>query len=560
MNTHPLTLPEIVLTIGRAIPLWVPEQVRNTILLAPEQVQETTLWVFKPKDLAAAVSVNRLFHTLLNPILWSTFAYPADRSYSGIDALFHGPSRFYQIKAETITKNSFHLHYVDLTLYSPFKTYSSFKLAQLQLNCTRLQELRLSESVSIPWATQLIRANPGLRLVHWVRGYSRSQPTTPSDLTPLNSLCRLRSLQLVGWKLNAVALYHVLDNNANSLEDLEFGYTTNLLDEPCMNDAWSGLTASSLARMTPKNVAAATKHIQGRSLLLPKLRKLCLSLAWSESSDAICSLVRAFPSLEMLIVGNIDHKSASKLAENLQGFCPNLRSLEDITLVIGGVPTSHPYGLSPSGPDAIIHVIDACAPGTLAHINLNRRELSTKLANALLRHRDGIETLELKFNGQRPARALRNVRKVLNGCCDRLKKFSLIDSTQCEHRMASGILEALKRCQRLETLKLVLFPLPWPYASIEHGNSDSNNEDEEGEIVVGVDDVLVQDGTPGTVFQLPSGWRQIELIPSLHSLSSPTLTDAFKSMVFEAVADLSEVQTFDLNRLRFERISSSSSE
>ncbi|KAG0250300.1 hypothetical protein BGZ95_007250, partial [Linnemannia exigua] len=310
-----------------------------------------------------------------------------------------------------------------------FRPRNLSKLNQLQLDCTHLQELRLSEAVAIPWATQLIQANPGLRLLHWVRSYSRAMLTSPSDLKALFPLHQLRSLQLVSWKLNAVSLYRVLDNNADSLEDLDFGYSTTLLDEPRMNDEWSGLTESSLARMTRKEVAIATQWIQERPLLLSKLKNLGIHLSWSESSDAICHLVRACPSLESLSIGNITNELASKLAKNLQEFCPKLRSIHDKSLVSGDLlQESH---------DPVIHVIDACTPGTLSHIELIHQRFSTRLTKALLRHQDGLETLEIEFLHERPAGVLRNVCKVLDGCRDRLKKFSLIDSAaRCEEKMA----------------------------------------------------------------------------------------------------------------------------
>ncbi|KAG9066481.1 hypothetical protein KI688_001708 [Linnemannia hyalina] len=68
-NKHPLSIPEIVLTIGKLIPLWVQAHYKGE-----------TVWYFRPKDLVAASAVNSLFHTLFTPILRTVFAYPADNS------------------------------------------------------------------------------------------------------------------------------------------------------------------------------------------------------------------------------------------------------------------------------------------------------------------------------------------------------------------------------------------------------------------------------------------------------------------------------------------------
>ncbi|KAG0272300.1 hypothetical protein BGZ95_011957 [Linnemannia exigua] len=94
-ETHALSLPEIVVTIGKAIPLWVPEYVKGE-----------TVWYLRPKDLIAASKINRLFHTVLTPILWTVYANPCDRSRRRSLGYYIGHGLSQRIRTSIIEKNS----------------------------------------------------------------------------------------------------------------------------------------------------------------------------------------------------------------------------------------------------------------------------------------------------------------------------------------------------------------------------------------------------------------------------------------------------------------------
>ncbi|KAG0041013.1 hypothetical protein BGZ89_007698, partial [Linnemannia elongata] len=146
MNTHPLSLYEIVLAIGQFIPLW------ESVHLAYEDV-----WLLKPKDLLAAISVNRLFRTTLTPLLWSVYVESAVKSLGNAYECIDNDE--YEIPVDIVQKNSFYIRFLDLSSY-----YTRFSRIDdpPKLNCSRLQELRLSANVDSAWAKRLILAHPGL--------------------------------------------------------------------------------------------------------------------------------------------------------------------------------------------------------------------------------------------------------------------------------------------------------------------------------------------------------------------------------------------------------------
>ncbi|KAG0271666.1 hypothetical protein BGZ95_000488 [Linnemannia exigua] len=365
------TLPEIVLAIGKFIPLWVPEVIRGV-----------TVWWFSPKDLVAAAAVNRFFHTLLTPILWRAFAYPCDRSHRYLRYQYREPRHFPKFAPEAIEKNSAHFRYLDLSLdYKIFRDdddifdddddilkndniiEDSFKFEQLQLSCTRLQELKITTSVDIAFVRGLINTNPGLRLLQYVRIHSDRNGL----LSLLFPLCHLQSLLLKGdWGVDSICLHHVLSNNAASLEELELGSESQILNTPPMNAQWNGLEPSALSSMKEDRRVKAVKLIQGRPLLLPKLKTLSLRVNWYKTCDATYTLVRAFPALETIILEHVYEDVASRLGRNLQEFCPNLRSIQN--------PNRYYEARYPPlvKDDGLSYVVNACSPGNLVRVTLGR--------------------------------------------------------------------------------------------------------------------------------------------------------------------------------------------
>ncbi|KAK3839816.1 MAG: hypothetical protein J3R72DRAFT_492348 [Linnemannia gamsii] len=275
---HPLSLPEIVLPIGKAIPLWIPEQLFGE-----------TSWMLRPKDLVATISVNHLFHSVLTPLLWTVYYEPNEkmrklalmkncrgREYHGL---------YTQVDIDIVEKNSIFFRYLDVSGYRLLPRQR--RVGKLQLQCQRLQELRVSPKVGVKWVSRLIKLNPNLQVLDWWREPIQVRTSNMLELQKLFPLRWLRYLGLQGWNLQSLFLCHILENNANNLDEMNLGYNTRFIDEPRMNDDWSGLRESSMAKMTKRQANKASKLIQAQRLLLPN----------SESAGALSTGVIKHPKL-----------------------------------------------------------------------------------------------------------------------------------------------------------------------------------------------------------------------------------------------------------------------
>ncbi|KAG0249070.1 hypothetical protein BGZ95_007702, partial [Linnemannia exigua] len=262
MDIHPLTLPEIVLIVGKHIPLWIPEQLFSE-----------TAWMLRPKDLVAAISVNRLFHSVLTPLLWTVYYEPNEKMTALAELRNYREYRglYAHIDIEIVQKNSIFFRYLDVP--APFQIPDLRRVRMLQLQCQHLQELRVSPDNGTAWISRLIKLNPNLKVLSW-RKKPGPRTTDEFELQNLFPLRRLRYLGLQGWSLQSFFFCHILENNAEHLEEINLGNFARFMDEPRMNDDWSGLRDSSLAKMTEYDAEKAVKLIRGRRLLLPKVKTL----------------------------------------------------------------------------------------------------------------------------------------------------------------------------------------------------------------------------------------------------------------------------------------------
>lgn len=309
-----------------------------------------------------------------------------------------------------------------------------------------------------------------------------------------------------------------------------------------MNEQWNGLDPSSLVSLTDEEQAEAVELIQGRSLLLPKVKTLHLLVKWSDTSrSTVCNLVRSFPALETLKIGFVDNELGTRLGRNLKETCPNLRS------ILNMMPAFDSGRVPMPGYDGISFIVGACVPGNLVHLELNRWEFDAKLADALIEHRDGLEILDVSLSDYHHiVQSFENVSRVLEKCT-RIREFSMYnDSRLCKENHASILLKGLKACRTLEWLTLVGFPFAGP------DESDNEADDEEqGELET-------SPGSPGSsnltpIFELLPGWSRSEN-KNRGDLVAPR--DTLKIAVFEAVGALPAIKTVDLNNQRFEKLPS----
>ncbi|KAG0202673.1 hypothetical protein BGX33_009540 [Mortierella sp. NVP41] len=490
MNTHPLSLPEIILIVGKHIPVWVPTTRSQGAVLE-----------FKPKDLLAAISVNRIFHRTLTPLLWTVYAIPAFKPFKyfvrSSETVFEYDN--YDTDPDTLQKNSPYIRYLDLSLHYP-KTDRS--LDQFQLSCTRLQELEL------PPLGRSIDS-------------SQSWPACSR-----------------GWKLNSVYLHHILDNNAQHLEELQLGKNTYLLKVPSMNAQWNGLKTSALSDLTDEQVAEASQLVEGRPLLLPKVKTLHLDIPWSKTSKATYNLVRAFPGLETLMIGHVHRAQAPRLSRNLREFCPQLRAVRTLD------PGRELPWMSGETNGVVDDIpwIEACAPGRLAHFAMSIWTVNEELTNALLQHKDSLEILELFIRDEDLFDFVDYLEEILRQCM-RLKQLSLChDGILWDLEALPTLLDGLSTCQELESLALVGFPDSYDYYDDSNEDESEDEEDESEDEEDGED----EGETIGGIFYpvLPRGWRHVPRIDIGNDYGS---TKKCRDMVFEVVNRLPAMETVVLN-------------
>ncbi|KAF9130274.1 hypothetical protein BGX30_013580 [Mortierella sp. GBA39] len=533
-DIHPLSLPEIVLTIGKSIPLWVPKQVKGE-----------TVYLLQPKDLLAALRVNRLFRTTLTLILWTTFAYPADRSHRRFYDQYQGLNRFHKFPADIVEKNSVHFQFLDYSFLGN-QTNGTLNVKQLRLDCNNLQELRISTDVGGTLAGQLIKANPGLRVLQL--RYDSWMGNACSDLRIIFPLRKLRCLSLRGtWTLNPVYLHHILYNNADTLEELDLrGEGLYLARVPPVNATWNGLRLLDQYRMMTKvQRDEAAGLIQGRSLLLPKVQTLALIIDWAKTSDNTYNLLRAFPSVETLKLALVNEQTAVPLGRSLREFCPNLRSIQNVGLAYNDDM------IPPFGPDGMSYIVEAVAHGALVHAALHRQVFDGRLTNALLAHRDGLEVLELSLTWKQSLTVLENIRRVLEEC-HWLRKFTIYsNSTSYQVQDVSILLDGLKSCQYLETLILVGFPFV-------HRDLDEVIHGDFGEDVEGVKNMVEQylksgrGEAPPSAAVLPHGWRYVHR--TIAGINMSASNDKFRKMAFDVIGTLPVMKSVVLNSDLFEKV------
>ncbi|KAG0373684.1 hypothetical protein BGX24_011388 [Mortierella sp. AD032] len=332
-----------------------------------------------------------------------------------------------------------------------FQQHSLFKFHN---TCTQLRELKLSRYVDLGWAAKLIGANPNLTVLSW--GYPNvreakkyHQPLSQDlegyrDLKYMFGLRKLRVLRLEGWELNTLHMCHILDNNAETLQELDLNYDCRLMDEQTMSASNDGLAKSALAKMDRQEVADAAEWIPaGRPFLLPRLTTLRLRLMEvSTQHHLIYNLVRGIPSLETIEIHPTPKWTSMELTLALRQHCSRLNSVQN------------PCPNWNERLELTVNWIDVCAPRNLVHLNMVISEFEVTITTALLNHVDQLESLGLTVCSDLPE-TFENLFKVLAGC-KRLKQFTWNGYNQrCDVEYAPAMLQSLGSCsQVLERLSL----------------------------------------------------------------------------------------------------------
>ncbi|KAG0276802.1 hypothetical protein BGZ96_003138, partial [Linnemannia gamsii] len=535
--THPLSIAEIVLNIGTYIQTWVEQH--------PSHEQAM---VFKPKDLVSAIAVNRLFRDTLTPFLWEVYAEPVVKVYADVLKA----DNYHRDTPLTFVRKK--IHFIRRLDFSHFNGRIHRPLEQLQLlqhNCTRLQELVLSSTINIDWAGELIRANPELRVLHWTipgivhqMGGKDPYPTFQS----LKYLFPHRHLQILrfegwSWGLYPLHLFHILYNNAETLEELGLCKYTVFGNHrgPVMNADWSGLEDSFLAKMTEEERVEASQffHEPRHPLILPKVKTLHLIMPLPET----CTLFRALPALETLFVGAPLQNDVKVLRRLVREFCPHLKSIQN--------PDINSWNWDFIGYSELVVAIlvGSCPVGNLVHLALNVLHIDNSLRDGILEHAGSLEVLELNTNSSHDwDEVFLNLGMVLERC-GRLRKVSLFNfKRSCNVDDTKAVLQGLKSCRRLEHLTMVGYPyLTWDLQ--EKGGQ------RKVELIKAQFEAIEEPSPSTSEVMAAQRWKERKVYRNVvmpkEQLQPPT--KKLRTLVFDALTELTDLRVVVLNEEWFER-------
>ncbi|KAK3830113.1 MAG: hypothetical protein JOS17DRAFT_830623 [Linnemannia elongata] len=518
MNTHPLSLYEIVLAIGKFIPLW--ESLHSA---------GRDLWVFKPKDLIAAISVNRHFHATLTPLLWSVYVEHAVKSPGEPN------------------KNSSYIRFLDLSSYLPLIDLV------VELNFSHLQELRLSDSVDCAWAKRIILANPELRVLHWARIRKRLIWKELTDLECVLSLQRLRYLGLDAWWFLTPHLYNALANNAEHLEELRLTRCNSFVPKHSKQDD-TGTSQLRLVTSMERGVEEyeSMKRMCGR-ILLAKVKTLHLDVEHSFCPLTLYWMFDVVPALETVVFEELLGSTAKALSLTLRKSCPRLQTIKlgHIWEVNSWRPHQHS--------DAALYLTSACAPGHLVHASLDGWCIDDTFMEALSVHRDSLETMELAIRDDDYRDSFNNLGTILERC-SRLKHLTVYFHKYRklhDHGQLLLFLDKLATCSDLENLAFHGFTLADDDNRLRENGDDY--ESDEGMLRVRIDqDKEFDDCEPEANIFYGPGWRELYLGYDANYRRGECC-DQFKRLVGDAIGSLSSLERVVFGFVSYVKVLSSSS-
>ncbi|KAK3830112.1 MAG: hypothetical protein JOS17DRAFT_747014 [Linnemannia elongata] len=536
MNTHPLSLYEIVLAIGKFIPLWE----------SCEHSSDEDIWYLKPKDLIAAISVNRHFHATLTPLLWSVYVESAVKSLEYPNWVRCG-FFYHHIPFDIVQKNSSYIRFLDLSDYHPRYT-GTVELLPLDLNFSRLQELRLSDSVDCTWAKRIILAHPELRVLHWVRTRKKIKREEVKDFESVLSLRRLRYLGLDGWWFFTQQLYGALANNAEHLEELRLTRCHSIIAKWSKKDDTGKLRIAPIASMEKGGEEFEPLKRMCWRIRLEKLKALHLDVEHNLCPLTLYWLVNVVPALETIVFGDLLGNTAKALSLTLRKSCPRLQTIKlgHIWEVNSWRPHQHSDAL---------YLTNACAPGHLVHASLDGWRIDNANMEALSLHRDSLETLELAIRDDDYRDSFSNLGTILERC-SRLKHLSVYFfryGNRCDRRQPLLFLDKLATCSDLVRLEFHGFTL-----ADDNNHLDDTGSDE-GALRVRIDrnQELDDYGPEANGFGEP-GWRELFLGGFL-DMCEGECCDHFKRLVCDAIGSLSSLKCVVFGVTGYVKVLSSSS-
>ncbi|KAF8933387.1 hypothetical protein EDD21DRAFT_369995 [Dissophora ornata] len=401
-SVNPLDIPEILLRVGQFIPLWSPKDPISSVGYVK--------YSFQPRDLLAAIAVNRTFHRTLTPLLWVVCT-----DYIVLLDIIDILEGCCSPPLELLLSCSHHFRFLEIG----FRSIGN----DIRFQCTHLQELRLSKCVDRDVGADLISANKGLTLLSWDFPILASGTMQEKEYVALGGLKKLRVLQLRSWTVDLDrALAAVLAPNAAVLEELSLSDIRGL--------------DSSQARAISVTNTCSTSAVD--TTTLPKLRTLLLECDWnlvnSGIDNEVLEVIRICPNLETLIIQPDHTCDTEKIGRYLRDHCPKLSA---VRCVDGHMSFQRAVTMDDEG---YVALIQGCVPPSSSKfsstVNTTRPEgqglrvfemglgwLDSTITSALMAHSDCLETLILFIRGDE-AENFYNARQLL-GQCRHLRKFGM---------------------------------------------------------------------------------------------------------------------------------------
>ncbi|KAI8603119.1 hypothetical protein EDD21DRAFT_413335 [Dissophora ornata] len=380
-SVNPLDIPEILFRVGQFIPLWSPKGSISSV--------GNVKYSFQPRDLLAAIAVNRTFHRTLTPLLW-VVCTDYIVLLNVIDILEGGISAPFEIPLSC----SHHFRFLEIG----FRSIGN----NIRFQCTHLQELKLSKRVVRDVGVDLISANKQLTLLSWDLPDMETELMQEKDYVALGGLKKLKVLQLRRWAVDLDRfLEAVLAPIAAELEELLLFNIKGFALHRFLAEIYTLNTRSVRAPFT--TAASITTLPKLKTLLLDRL--IGLIDGDGGLDDEVLELIRICPNLETLMIHLDNQCDTEKIGRYLRDYCPKLSAIRRVDKL------ESEYSLE--GED-LVPLIQSCAPPSssksLSTIDSTRPEgqglrvlemglgwLDSAITSALMAHSDCLETLILCF-------------------------------------------------------------------------------------------------------------------------------------------------------------------
>ncbi|KAK5814188.1 hypothetical protein F5H01DRAFT_393710 [Linnemannia elongata] len=411
-----------------------------------------------------------------------------------------------------------------------------FLLVILLLNCSRLQELRLSAFVDSAWAKCLILANPGLRVLHWARNRKNISREELKDFASILSLQQLRYLGLDHWTYLTEYLYRTLAKNAGHLKELRLKRCDSILLKRSKRNDTGKSRYTVITSMETGVEGFKTLEQTCRRIRLAKLKTFHLDVEHNRCPLTLYWLIDIAPALETAVFRDLLGSTSKALGPTLRKSCPRLQTIKH-----GNDWEEKTLRLRQWGVTAL-HLLNACAPGHLVHASLRGLRLDNTFMEAFSVHRICLETLELDIRDDNYRDSFSNLGTILEQCSQRkhLPVAVPFYREPCARRQPLLFLDKLVTCPGLESLTLNGFRLAGENNHLHEGDEDYGSNEGTSRDSIEWDPEFEDYHDPQAYIFRP-GWREVHLAFSSDDCTG-WCSAHFKRLVGDVIGSLSSLK------------------